>query len=146
MRRLLRRTIGMAVCLAAGTAVRAAPAPIKALLVTGGAAHDYDAQKTLLAEAASARAHESSIKAARPATPIWTNRCGTTRVFGTSPGHANSTFQMPVYQELLARGILWACDKLDENGAPKPGYGPGGGEPGGRERGQNGSIPRKEPT
>jgi hypothetical protein len=29
-----------------------------------------------------------------------------------------------VYLDLVARGLLWACDKLDENGQPKPGYGP----------------------
>jgi len=23
---------------------------------------------------------------------------------------------------LVTRGLLWACDKLDENGQPKPGY------------------------
>ncbi len=59
-------------------------------------------------------------------TSIWTNACGKARVFGTSLGHANGTFEMPVYQDLMARGILWACDKLGEDGKPKPGYGPRG--------------------
>jgi hypothetical protein len=28
-----------------------------------------------------------------------------------------------VYLDLVTRGLLWACDKLDENGKPKAGYG-----------------------
>ncbi len=59
-------------------------------------------------------------------TTVWTNTCGTARVFGTSLGHANGTFEMPVYQDLVTRGLLWACDKLGDDGKPKPGYGPKG--------------------
>jgi type 1 glutamine amidotransferase len=55
---------------------------------------------------------------------IWTNTYGKGRVFGTTLGHSNATMQDPVYLDLVARGLLWACDKLDENGKPKPGYGP----------------------
>ncbi len=29
-----------------------------------------------------------------------------------------------VYLDLFTRGLLWATDKLDEDGKPKPGYGP----------------------
>jgi len=55
---------------------------------------------------------------------IWVNTLGKARVFGTSLGHPNSTFQDKTYLDILARGLLWACDKLDEKGQPKPGYGP----------------------
>ncbi len=55
---------------------------------------------------------------------IWTNTYGKGRVFGTTLGHSNATVQDPVYLDLVTRGLLWACDKLDENGKPKPGYGP----------------------
>jgi type 1 glutamine amidotransferase len=56
---------------------------------------------------------------------IWTNLYGgKTRVFGTSMAHSNATMMDPVYLSLLARGLLWACDKLDDKGQPKPGYGP----------------------
>jgi type 1 glutamine amidotransferase len=55
---------------------------------------------------------------------IWTNTYGKGRVFGTTLGHSNTTVQDPVYLDLVARGLLWACDKLDESGKPKPGYGP----------------------
>jgi type 1 glutamine amidotransferase len=55
---------------------------------------------------------------------IWTNTYGKGLVFGTTLGHSNTTMQDPVYLDLVARGLLWACDQLDESGKPKPGYGP----------------------
>ena len=56
---------------------------------------------------------------------IWTNMyMGKTRVFGTSMAHNDYTMQDPVYLSLVSRGLLWACDRLDANGNPKPGYGP----------------------
>jgi hypothetical protein len=27
-----------------------------------------------------------------------------------------------VFLDLVARGLLWACDKLDDSGQPRPGY------------------------
>lgn len=54
---------------------------------------------------------------------IWTHEFGKTRVFGTTLAHNNTTMRDPVYLDMLTRGLLWACDKLDENGKPKPGYG-----------------------
>ena len=55
---------------------------------------------------------------------IWTNTYGKGRVFGTTLGHSNATMQDPIYLDLVARGLLWTCDKLDENGKPKSGYEP----------------------
>ncbi len=43
---------------------------------------------------------------------IWTNQYGKARVFGTTYGHSNSTFQDPVYLTMLSRGILWAAGQL----------------------------------
>jgi len=57
---------------------------------------------------------------------IWVNTYGKGKVFGTTLGHSNETMQTEVYLDLVTRGLLWACDKLDANGKPKPGYGPGG--------------------
>jgi uncharacterized protein len=54
---------------------------------------------------------------------IWVNTYGNARVFGTTLGHGNETMQRPEYLDLVTRGLLWACDKLDENGKPKAGYG-----------------------
>lgn len=55
---------------------------------------------------------------------VWVNLYGKTRVFSSTIGHNNKTVEDPRYLDLVARGLLWACDKLDENGKPKPGYGP----------------------
>ncbi|MEI7729436.1 MAG: ThuA domain-containing protein [Verrucomicrobiota bacterium] len=55
-------------------------------------------------------------------TLIWVNTYGKTRVFGTTLAHANKTMEDPVFLDLMTRGLLWACDKLDDNGKPKPGY------------------------
>jgi type 1 glutamine amidotransferase len=52
----------------------------------------------------------------------WTNRYGKGRVFGTSLGHDKETAGQDAYHHLLANGLLWACDKLDESGKPKPGF------------------------
>jgi uncharacterized protein (TIGR03067 family) len=53
---------------------------------------------------------------------VWVNTYGKTRVFGTTMGHYNQTMQEPLYLDLVARGLLWACDKLTEEGKPAAGY------------------------
>jgi type 1 glutamine amidotransferase len=53
---------------------------------------------------------------------IWVNTYGQGRVFGTTLAHANKTFEDPVFLDLFTRGLLWATDKLGEDGKPKPGY------------------------
>jgi type 1 glutamine amidotransferase len=55
---------------------------------------------------------------------IWVNTYHDARVFGTTIGHGNKTVGDPVYLDLVTRGLLWACGKLDDDGKPKPGYGP----------------------
>lgn len=54
---------------------------------------------------------------------VWVNTYGKARVFGTTLGHSNATVENDAYLSLLTRGLLWACDKLDDNGKPKNGYG-----------------------
>ena len=46
---------------------------------------------------------------------VWTNEFGEkkTRVFGTTLGHHNETVSDPKFLDLLTRGTLWACGKLD---------------------------------
>lgn len=56
-------------------------------------------------------------------TCIWVNTYGKARVFGTTLGHANKTVSNDVYLDLVTRGLLWACGKLDDDGKPMPGYG-----------------------
>ena len=57
---------------------------------------------------------------------IWVNTYGKGRSFTTTLGHTNGTMASPVYLDLVARGLLWACDKLTDSGQPKRGYGPAG--------------------
>lgn len=44
---------------------------------------------------------------------IWVNQCEKARVFGTSLGHHNETMKAEPYGDLLVRGLLWACGKLE---------------------------------
>ncbi len=55
---------------------------------------------------------------------VWTNEYKGTRAFCTTLGHHNETMTDPVYMDMLTRGVLWACKKLDDKGKPMPGYGP----------------------
>lgn len=57
---------------------------------------------------------------------IWLNTYEQARVFTTTLGHTNATMQSEVYLNLVARGLLWACRKLNDDGTPAKGYGPGG--------------------
>jgi len=41
----------------------------------------------------------------------WANNYHGTRVFGTTLGHGNATFEDAVFQELLVRGFRWALDR-----------------------------------
>ncbi len=45
----------------------------------------------------------------------WTNQYGSTRVFSTTLGHTNDTVADPRYLDLVTRGLLWACDKLNDD-------------------------------
>jgi len=42
---------------------------------------------------------------------IWTNDYYGTRVFGTTYGHSNETWQDPVFITLITRGLLWAAGR-----------------------------------
>ncbi len=53
----------------------------------------------------------------------WTNDYHGTRVFSTTIGHFNETVGDPRYLDLVTRGILWACGKIDEKGGIENGYG-----------------------
>jgi len=57
---------------------------------------------------------------------IWTHEYGdaNARVFSTTLGHNNETVSDPRYLDLVTRGLLWACGKLQDSGDPAPGYGP----------------------
>ena len=54
---------------------------------------------------------------------IWVNTYGKGRVFGTTLGHHNGTMKTEPYLDLITRGLLWTCGKLDKDGKPMPGFG-----------------------
>jgi type 1 glutamine amidotransferase len=45
----------------------------------------------------------------------WTNEYGKSRVFSTTLGHNNATVADERYLDLVARGLLWSCDKLNDD-------------------------------
>lgn len=55
----------------------------------------------------------------------WTNEYGEkkTRIFSTTIGHTNETVGDARYLDMVARGLLWACGKLGDDGKAVAGYG-----------------------
>jgi type 1 glutamine amidotransferase len=48
------------------------------------------------------------------ANPVfWTNHYGKARVFGTTYGHSNETFEDEAFLNVLTQGTLWAAGKLN---------------------------------
>ena len=43
---------------------------------------------------------------------FWTSEYGKARVFGTTYGHSNETFEDQVFLKALVNGTLWAAGKL----------------------------------
>ena len=60
------------------------------------------------------------------AAVVWTNEYGDkkARVFSTTIGHNNETVADERYLDLVTRGVLWACGKLDDSGKVLDGFGP----------------------
>ena len=55
----------------------------------------------------------------RPAFPAtWARMHGQGRVFYTSMGHREDVWTNPLFQEILAGGIRWACKDVDADVAP----------------------------
>lgn len=44
----------------------------------------------------------------------WGNTYGKTRVFSSTIGHNNATVGDPRYLDMVTRGLLWSCDKLND--------------------------------
>ena len=45
---------------------------------------------------------------------VWTNQYGKAKVFSTTLGHNNDTVGDARYLDLVTRGLLWSCDKLND--------------------------------
>jgi type 1 glutamine amidotransferase len=58
-------------------------------------------------------------------TVVWLNTDGKIRAFVTTLGHFDATMKTDVYLDLVARGVLWAVGKLQDDGKPARGYGRG---------------------
>ncbi|MEO7299173.1 MAG: ThuA domain-containing protein [Verrucomicrobiota bacterium] len=54
---------------------------------------------------------------------IWINTFGKSRVFATTLGHLNDTMKLDIYLDLVTRGLLWSCNKLEKDGSAKTGFG-----------------------
>ena len=63
-----------------------------------------------------------SVESKKDHVVAWTNAYGKGRVFATTLGHDKMTIDKVEYPHLLANGLLWACDKLDDQGNPVAGY------------------------
>ena len=110
---------------------------LKALLITGGCCHDYTLQTEILEAEIAKRANVDWTVVNQGGTtkdtkipiyddPKWAdgydvvvhNECFAdvldekwiaARVFGTTFGHSNETFQDSVFLDTFARGLLWAA-------------------------------------
>jgi type 1 glutamine amidotransferase len=58
------------------------------------------------------------------AVVVWVHEFHGARVFSTTLGHNNETVADSRYLDLVARGLLWACGKLDDRGEIAAGYRP----------------------
>jgi type 1 glutamine amidotransferase len=63
-----------------------------------------------------------SVQSKQDHVVAWVQTLGKGRVFGTTLGHDLQTCGDAHYQRLLATGLLWACGKLSEQGAPAEGF------------------------
>jgi hypothetical protein len=96
------------------------------VVVQGGARALATGKQIVKVKKKDAEGKESVVERPVEAVVVWSNEYGPrkTRVFSTTIGHNNATVSDARYLDLLTRGLLWACGKLDDNGQPAPGYGP----------------------
>ena len=61
-----------------------------------------------------ARGKQDTGKKVEDVVIAWTNDFGKSRVFSTTLGHNNETVGDARYLDLVTRGMLWSCDKLND--------------------------------
>jgi type 1 glutamine amidotransferase len=61
-----------------------------------------------------ARGKQDTGKKVEDVVVAWTNEFGKSRVFSTTLGHNNDTVADARYLDLVTRGMLWSCDKLND--------------------------------
>ena len=80
----------------------------------------YNNSEGKLLETASVIA-QGSQEGADDASVVWTNTYRVkTRVFGTTLGHNTNTVGDARYLDLVTRGLLWSCDKLNDSYLKSP--------------------------
>ncbi|MEE2788017.1 MAG: D-arabinono-1,4-lactone oxidase [Myxococcota bacterium] len=52
----------------------------------------------------------------------WTHEIGAGRVFATTMGHGDNTLQLTEFHQLMARGIAYVTERLDDDGLTDEGY------------------------
>ncbi|MGH7135711.1 MAG: ThuA domain-containing protein [Pirellulales bacterium] len=62
-----------------------------------------------------ARGKQKLEKGPKDFVVAWTNQYGKTRVLSTTIGHNNDTVADDRYLNLVTRGLLWSCDKLNDD-------------------------------
>ncbi len=55
---------------------------------------------------------------------MFANQYGKAKIFSVTVGHNNDTFEIDEWIHIVAKGLLWSCDKINEDGTAKDGYGP----------------------
>jgi len=64
-------------------------------------------------DSATVLAHSYSEKLKVQNPVIWVNTVGKLRTFSISLGHTNAVMQTPEYLDLVTRGLLWTCGRVD---------------------------------
>jgi len=55
---------------------------------------------------------------------MFANQYGDAKIFSTTVGHNNSTFEIDEWMHVVAKGLLWASGKINKDGTAMAGYGP----------------------
>jgi len=55
---------------------------------------------------------------------MFANQYGNAKIFSVTVGHNTATFEIDEWMHIVAKGLLWSCDKINEDGTAKDGYGP----------------------
>ena len=55
---------------------------------------------------------------------MFANEYGKAKIFSVTVGHNTATFEIDEWMHIVAKGLLWSTDRINEDGTAKSGYGP----------------------
>jgi uncharacterized protein len=55
---------------------------------------------------------------------MFANQYGNAKIFSVTVGHNTATFEIDEWMHIVAKGLLWSCDKINDDGTAKEGYTP----------------------